>query len=149
MSGSAAARVDLRYRDTILSVNDEPVEDKSHEKIVQMMQQSGFLRLQVKRLLSWQTTIEKAEERGFGFGVRGGADFELPLYILRLYENEDKTRFRGIRVGDVLLAVNSINIANFTHQQAVDLIKKSYQTLQLRLRRGNGTVPALSRGFSR
>ena len=83
MNGSAAARVDLRYRDTILSVNDEPVEDKSHEKIVQMMQQSGFLRLQVKRLLSWQTTIEKAEEGGFGFGVRGGADFELPLYILR------------------------------------------------------------------
>ena len=85
MSGSAAARVDLRYRDMILYVNDEPVEDKSHEKIVAMMQQSRILRLQVKRLMSWQTTIEKAEEGGFGFGVRGGADFELPLYILRYF----------------------------------------------------------------
>ena len=83
MSGSSAARVDLRYRDIILSVNDEQVEDKSHEKIVAMMQQSRILRLRVKRLLTWQTTIEKAEEGGFGFGVRGGADFELPLYILR------------------------------------------------------------------
>ena len=85
MSGSAAARVDLRYRDMILNVNDEPVENKSHEKIVAMMQQSRILRLQVKRLMSWQTTIEKAVEGGFGFGVRGGADFELPLYILRYF----------------------------------------------------------------
>lgn len=82
MAESAAARVDLRYRDKILSVNDVPVEDKSHDQIVQIVQQGRVLRLRIKRLMSWQTTIEK-DDAGFGFGVRGGADFELPLYILR------------------------------------------------------------------
>ena len=43
---------------------------------------------------------------GFGFGLRGGQDHNLPFYILRVAQNGPASKSGDLRVGDIVEAIN-------------------------------------------
>ena len=95
----------------------------------------------------YQVTIRKTpDKKSFGFGLRGGKEYGLRLYILRLAVNgpADCTDPK-ILVGDRLLKINNQSCEEpdlMLHTTAIELIKKGGPVLRLTLVRGDGTVPA-------
>uniref|UniRef100_H2ZDG4 Uncharacterized protein n=1 Tax=Ciona savignyi TaxID=51511 RepID=H2ZDG4_CIOSA len=81
--------------------------------------------------------------KGFGFGIRGGREYNLPLYVLRVAKDGPAAECGQIRVGDVLMEINGKSTIDIPHAQAINLIKHGGNCVKLLLKRGDGSVPEL------
>lgn len=143
MVDSPAYRSLLRVGDRVLAVNDVSIDDLSHEKIVECIRKSGQrLRLLTIPILRWKMELARASN-GFGFGLRGGTDHNLPFFVLRLASNGAAAKTGEMRIGDIVEEINQTQTDGLTHQEAISLIKSGGNHLTILLKRGNGTVPEL------
>ncbi|XP_056092549.1 membrane-associated guanylate kinase, WW and PDZ domain-containing protein 1 isoform X6 [Rhinichthys klamathensis goyatoka] len=81
------------------------------------------------------------ESKGFGFSLRGGKEYSMDLYVLRLAEDGAATRNGKMRVGDEILEINGETTKNMNHSRAIELIKTGGRRARLVLKRGDGSVP--------
>ncbi|KAG1949118.1 membrane-associated guanylate kinase, WW and PDZ domain-containing protein [Pimephales promelas] len=81
------------------------------------------------------------ESKGFGFSLRGGKEYSMDLYVLRLAEDGAATRNGKMRVGDEILEINGETTKNMNHSRAIELIKNGGRRARLVLKRGDGSVP--------
>ncbi|XDV48240.1 hypothetical protein PO909_017689 [Leuciscus waleckii] len=81
------------------------------------------------------------ESKGFGFSLRGGKEYNMDLYVLRLAEDGAATRNGKMRVGDEILEINGETTKNMNHSRAIELIKTGGRRARLVLKRGDGSVP--------
>lgn len=145
MVESPAYRSKLRVGDRVLAVNDVSIDDLSHDNIVACIRKSGqTLRLLTIPVLKWKTPLNRANPGGFGFGLRGGKDHNLPFYILRLAEDGPAAKSGEMRVGDIVEEINHNPTEGLTHSEAIELIKSGGSRLIITLKRGDGTVPDLT-----
>uniref|UniRef100_A0A8C4Q2M7 PDZ domain-containing protein n=1 Tax=Eptatretus burgeri TaxID=7764 RepID=A0A8C4Q2M7_EPTBU len=79
--------------------------------------------------------------RGYGFSLRGGREYGLHLFILRLAEDGPASRTGKLRVGDQIVEINGESAEAMTHARAIELIRNSCGRARLILRRGSGLVP--------
>ncbi|XP_071983897.1 membrane-associated guanylate kinase, WW and PDZ domain-containing protein 1 isoform X2 [Engystomops pustulosus] len=79
--------------------------------------------------------------KGFGFSLRGGREYNMDLYILRLAEDGPALRCGKMRVGDEILEINGESTKNMKHARAIELIKNGGRRVRLSLKRGDGSVP--------
>ncbi|MEE6502566.1 hypothetical protein FKM82_004556 [Ascaphus truei] len=79
--------------------------------------------------------------KGFGFSLRGGREYNMDLYVLRLAEDGPAERCGKIRVGDEILEINGESTKNMKHARAIELIKNGGRRVRLCLKRGDGSVP--------
>ncbi|XP_043569713.1 membrane-associated guanylate kinase, WW and PDZ domain-containing protein 2a isoform X1 [Chiloscyllium plagiosum] len=79
--------------------------------------------------------------KGFGFSIRGGREYKMDLYVLRLAEDGPAIRNGRMRVGDHIIEINGENTREMTHARAIDLIKSGGKRVRLLLKRGTGQVP--------
>ena len=56
-------------------------------------------------ILRWKVSLERGPT-GFGFGLRGGRDHNLPFYILRVAPTGPASKSGDLRVGDIVEAIN-------------------------------------------
>ncbi|KAI1286845.1 Membrane-associated guanylate kinase, WW and PDZ domain-containing protein 2 [Halotydeus destructor] len=154
IDGSPAQRCQqLRIRDRIIAVNRQDITKMSHPEIVNMIKESGTA-LCLKIIPSDCYTVELVRgPRGFGFSIRGGAEFKgMPLFILRIAP--DGPAYTLLNVGDEMIEINGMSTVGMAHSDAVQIISKSGPQVQLKLRRnpGNGydqgPGPALSPSMS-
>ena len=96
----------------MVRINDSAVDTLTHEDIIDQIQKSTVLRLRISPIIRWRVELERAERIGYGFGIRGGKDFDLPLYILRIMNNSQADNSCLINVGDVIEAINGNKIGN-------------------------------------
>uniref|UniRef100_A0A915LWM4 Uncharacterized protein n=1 Tax=Meloidogyne javanica TaxID=6303 RepID=A0A915LWM4_MELJA len=75
----------------------------------------------------------KRSDRGFGFSIRGGSEFCMALFILRIAD-EGPAAFSAMQIGDQLMKIDGESTENMTHQRAITLIKER-QEVDLLLRR--------------
>uniref|UniRef100_H2ZDG6 Membrane associated guanylate kinase, WW and PDZ domain containing 3b n=1 Tax=Ciona savignyi TaxID=51511 RepID=H2ZDG6_CIOSA len=73
--------------------------------------------------------------KGFGFGIRGGREYNLPLYVLRVAKDGPAAECGQIRVGDVLMEINGKSTIDIPHAQAINLIKHGGNCVKLLLKR--------------
>uniref|UniRef100_A0A8C6TPK1 Membrane associated guanylate kinase, WW and PDZ domain containing 2b n=1 Tax=Neogobius melanostomus TaxID=47308 RepID=A0A8C6TPK1_9GOBI len=73
--------------------------------------------------------LEKSS-KGFGFSIRGGREYKMDLFVLRLAEDGPAIRNGRMRVGDQIIEINGDSTRDMTHARAIELIK-----------RGTGQVP--------
>jgi len=136
-----AYRAQLRVGDRVLAVNDVSMDDLPHDRIVDLIRQSGQrLQLLTIPILRWKTELNRGSA-GFGFGLRGGRDHNLPFFILRVAPDGPAAKSGNLRVGDIVEAINQTETDGLTHQEAIKLIKSGGDRLILTLQRGNGNVP--------
>uniref|UniRef100_A0A672S9K0 Membrane associated guanylate kinase, WW and PDZ domain containing 1 n=1 Tax=Sinocyclocheilus grahami TaxID=75366 RepID=A0A672S9K0_SINGR len=81
------------------------------------------------------------ESKGFGFSLRGGKEYNMDLYVLRLAEDGAAVKNAKMRVGDEILEINGESTKNMKHSRAIELIKTGGRRARLVLKRGDGSVP--------
>ncbi|XP_014910539.1 membrane-associated guanylate kinase, WW and PDZ domain-containing protein 3a isoform X2 [Poecilia latipinna] len=80
-------------------------------------------------------------QRGFGFSLRGGKEYNMGLYILRLAEEGPALKDGRIHVGDQIVEINGEATQGITHTRAIELIQAGGNKVHLLLRPGQGLVP--------
>uniref|UniRef100_A0A3P8V3G8 Membrane-associated guanylate kinase, WW and PDZ domain-containing protein 1 n=1 Tax=Cynoglossus semilaevis TaxID=244447 RepID=A0A3P8V3G8_CYNSE len=81
------------------------------------------------------------DSKGFGFSLRGGREYNMDLYVLRLAEEGAAVRNGKMRVGDEILEINGESTKGMKHARAIELIKSGGRRVHLVLKRGDGSVP--------
>ncbi|XP_061578058.1 membrane-associated guanylate kinase, WW and PDZ domain-containing protein 2-like isoform X10 [Cololabis saira] len=84
--------------------------------------------------------LEKST-KGFGFSIRGGREYSMDLFVLRLAEDGPAIRNGRMRVGDQIIEINGDSTRDMTHARAIELIKAGGRRVRLLLKRGSGQVP--------
>uniref|UniRef100_A0A8C2Z2F3 Membrane associated guanylate kinase, WW and PDZ domain containing 1b n=1 Tax=Cyclopterus lumpus TaxID=8103 RepID=A0A8C2Z2F3_CYCLU len=74
------------------------------------------------------------DNKGFGFSLRGGREYNMDLYVLRLAEE-------GAAVRNGKMRVRPIGTKGMKHARAIELIKSGGRRVHLVLKRGDGSVP--------
>lgn len=87
--------------------------------------------------------------KGFGFSLRGGREYNMDLYVLRLAEDGPAERCGKMRIGDEILEINGETTKNMKHSRAIELIKNGGRRVRLFLKRGDGSVPEYDPGGDR
>ncbi|KAJ8259766.1 hypothetical protein GJAV_G00173160 [Gymnothorax javanicus] len=87
------------------------------------------------------------DSKGFGFSLRGGREYNMDLYVLRLAEEGAAVRNGKMRVGDEILEINGESTKNMKHARAIELIKNGGRRVRLVLKRGDGSVPEYGPGY--
>lgn len=96
------------------------------------------------------TICMEADEHGrFGFNVRGGTDFNMPVAVSRIAPNSSAERAQPkIKEGDVVLLINGHDVSRMLHSQVVQLIKSTHEhnpngQLVLTIRPCAGEIPII------
>ncbi|XP_062999441.1 membrane-associated guanylate kinase, WW and PDZ domain-containing protein 3 isoform X2 [Elgaria multicarinata webbii] len=79
--------------------------------------------------------------RGFGFSLRGGKEYNMGLFILRLAEDGPAIKDGRIHVGDQIVEINGEPTQGITHTRAIELIQSGGNKVLLLLRPGTGLIP--------
>ncbi|XP_062239087.1 membrane-associated guanylate kinase, WW and PDZ domain-containing protein 2a isoform X3 [Platichthys flesus] len=79
--------------------------------------------------------------KGFGFSIRGGREYKMDLFVLRLADDGPAIRNARMRVGDQIIEINGESTRDMTHARAIELIKAGGRRVRLLLKRGTGQVP--------
>uniref|UniRef100_A0A8C2DZ32 Membrane-associated guanylate kinase, WW and PDZ domain-containing protein 3 n=1 Tax=Cyprinus carpio TaxID=7962 RepID=A0A8C2DZ32_CYPCA len=72
--------------------------------------------------------------RGFGFSLRGGTEYNMGLYILRLAEDGPALQDSRIHVGDQVVEINGEQTQGISHTRAIELIQAGGNKVLLLLR---------------
>uniref|UniRef100_A0A8C2DHL4 Membrane-associated guanylate kinase, WW and PDZ domain-containing protein 3 n=1 Tax=Cyprinus carpio TaxID=7962 RepID=A0A8C2DHL4_CYPCA len=89
---------------------------------------------------SYPVELERGQ-RGFGFSLRGGKEYNMGLFILRLAEDGPALKDGRIHVGDQIVEINGEPTQGITHTRAIELIQAGGNKVLLLLRPGLGLVP--------
>ncbi|XP_075377830.1 membrane-associated guanylate kinase, WW and PDZ domain-containing protein 3 isoform X2 [Mycteria americana] len=79
--------------------------------------------------------------RGFGFSLRGGKEYNMGLFILRLAEDGPAVKDGRVHVGDQIVEINGEPTQGITHTRAIELIQAGGNKVLLLLRPGTGSIP--------
>ncbi|XP_043932922.1 membrane-associated guanylate kinase, WW and PDZ domain-containing protein 3 isoform X2 [Protopterus annectens] len=79
--------------------------------------------------------------RGFGFSLRGGMEYNMGLFILRLAEDGPAVKDKRIHIGDQIVAINGESTQSITHTRAIELIQAGGNKVHLLLKPGTGSIP--------
>lgn len=77
----------------------------------------------------------RRDGQGFGFSIRGGAEYNAPLCVLRIAEGGAAEGDRRLRVGDELLEINGNSTEGMLHSDAITIIKHGGNMVKLIVRR--------------
>uniref|UniRef100_A0A674ATA7 Membrane-associated guanylate kinase, WW and PDZ domain-containing protein 3 n=1 Tax=Salmo trutta TaxID=8032 RepID=A0A674ATA7_SALTR len=83
-------------------------------------------------------------QRGFGFSLRGGKEYNMGLFILRLAEEGPALKDGRIHVGDQIVEINGEPTQGITHTRAIELIQAGGTKVLLLLRPGLGRLLSIS-----
>uniref|UniRef100_A0A8D0BA55 Membrane-associated guanylate kinase, WW and PDZ domain-containing protein 3 n=1 Tax=Salvator merianae TaxID=96440 RepID=A0A8D0BA55_SALMN len=89
---------------------------------------------------SYPVELERGP-RGFGFSLRGGKEYNMGLFILRLAEDGPAIKDGRIHVGDQIVEINGEPTQGITHTRAIELIQSGGNKVLLLLRPGTGLIP--------
>ncbi|XP_032405172.1 LOW QUALITY PROTEIN: membrane-associated guanylate kinase, WW and PDZ domain-containing protein 3 [Xiphophorus hellerii] len=87
--------------------------------------------------------------RGFGFSLRGGTEYNMGLYILRLAEDGPAQLDGRIHVGDEIVEINGEPARGISHTRAIDLIQAGGNKVVLLLRPGAGLAQDGNRRYQK
>ncbi|KAK9538318.1 hypothetical protein VZT92_003501 [Zoarces viviparus] len=145
--GAAAQDGRLRVNDVILRVNEADVRDVTHSRAVEALKEAGSLvRLYVRRR---KPVSEKVMEiklvkgpKGLGFSIAGGVGNQhIPgdnsIYVTKVIEGGAAHKDGRLQIGDKLLAVNSANLEEVSHEHAVTALKNTPDVVYLKVAKPN------------
>ncbi|XP_058458463.1 membrane-associated guanylate kinase, WW and PDZ domain-containing protein 1 [Malaya genurostris] len=145
--GAADKDTRIASGDEILNINGVNVENASHHRVVQLMGEAG-LRGQVTMILRRRkpskppppppnprnpcnVLVSRSENEGFGFVIISSSGQYHGSSIGDLIPGSPAERCGELKIGDRIVAVNSIDISGMNHSDVVNLIKESGLQVQL------------------
>ncbi|XP_053212722.1 disks large homolog 1-like isoform X2 [Panonychus citri] len=140
--GAAALDGRLQVDDIILKVNEIDLINCPHPVAVEALKEAGNrVRLVVKRRKDVVIELLKGD-KGLGFSIAGGiGNQHIPgdngIYVTKIMEYGAAHLDGRLQVGDRLIAVNSKNLENVTHEEAVATLKSTADRVVLTVLKGN------------
>ncbi|XP_031714721.1 membrane-associated guanylate kinase, WW and PDZ domain-containing protein 2a isoform X10 [Anarrhichthys ocellatus] len=110
-------------------------------QITSTLRASDLCSSQLSQDFDFFTVELEKSVKGFGFSIRGGREYKMDLFVLRLAEDGPAIRNGRMRVGDQIIEINGESTQNMTHARAIELIKSGGRRVRLLLKRGTGQVP--------
>ncbi|KAK5609578.1 hypothetical protein CRENBAI_004451 [Crenichthys baileyi] len=71
-----------------------------------------------------KVVLLKEDHEGLGISITGGKEHGVPILISEIHPNQPADRCGGLHVGDAILAVNSINLRDAKHKEAVTILSQ-------------------------
>ncbi|XP_059897239.1 Golgi-associated PDZ and coiled-coil motif-containing protein isoform X1 [Gadus macrocephalus] len=71
-----------------------------------------------------KVVLAKDDNEGLGISITGGKEHGVPILISEIHPGQPAERCRGLHVGDAVLAVNSINLRDAKHKEAVTILSQ-------------------------
>jgi C-terminal processing protease CtpA/Prc len=83
--------------------------------------------------------IKKLPEESFGINISGGTELGLPIFISHI--NSDSVMPSTVQRGDIIVSINSLNLTDKTHEEAVQIIKSftNHTLIKMELVQGDDT----------
>uniref|UniRef100_A0A0K0FBK3 LD27118p (inferred by orthology to a D. melanogaster protein) n=1 Tax=Strongyloides venezuelensis TaxID=75913 RepID=A0A0K0FBK3_STRVS len=88
------------------------------------------------------------KHNGFGFRLYGGAEANTDLSVREIIRGEAADLDGRLKVGDKIIEIDNVSVIGFTHEKALELIKKSFENGHIKLiverpseNIGNGILP--------
>ncbi|CAF0822711.1 unnamed protein product [Adineta steineri] len=79
----------------------------------------------------------------FGFSIRGGREFSIPLFILKLADTGPAANDGQMKPGDQIIEINGRSTYGMTHSEAIALIRDGGLYVRLLLRKTHAPPPSL------
>ncbi|XP_030086780.1 membrane-associated guanylate kinase, WW and PDZ domain-containing protein 3 isoform X3 [Serinus canaria] len=111
-----------------------------HKHVAQMDAASGVGSRHSQNAGCFPVELERGP-RGFGFSLRGGKEYNMGLFILRLAEDGPAVKDGRVHVGDQIVEINGEPTQGITHTRAIELIQAGGNKVLLLLRPGTGLIP--------
>ncbi|XP_056151067.1 Golgi-associated PDZ and coiled-coil motif-containing protein isoform X2 [Lampris incognitus] len=71
-----------------------------------------------------KVVLSKEDHEGLGISITGGKEHGVPILISEIHPSQPAERCGGLHVGDAILAVNSINLRDAKHKEAVTILSQ-------------------------
>ncbi|XP_058469398.1 Golgi-associated PDZ and coiled-coil motif-containing protein isoform X2 [Solea solea] len=71
-----------------------------------------------------KVALVKDDHEGLGISITGGKEHGVPILISEIHPTQPADRCGGLHVGDAILAVNSINLRDAKHKEAVTILSQ-------------------------
>ncbi|XP_029983919.1 Golgi-associated PDZ and coiled-coil motif-containing protein-like isoform X2 [Sphaeramia orbicularis] len=71
-----------------------------------------------------KVVLVKDDHEGLGISITGGKEHGVPILISEIHPSQPADRCGGLHVGDAILAVNSINLRDSKHKEAVTILSQ-------------------------
>ncbi|CAL1585463.1 unnamed protein product [Knipowitschia caucasica] len=71
-----------------------------------------------------KVSLMKEDHEGLGISITGGKEHGVPILISEIHQSQPADRCGGLHVGDAILAVNSINLRDAKHKEAVTILSQ-------------------------
>ncbi|KAM9840605.1 Golgi-associated PDZ and coiled-coil motif-containing protein isoform 2-T2 [Aulostomus maculatus] len=71
-----------------------------------------------------KVSLVKEDHEGLGISITGGKEHGVPILISEIHPGQPADRCGGLHVGDAILAVNSINLRDAKHKEAVTILSQ-------------------------
>ncbi|XP_069491642.1 beta-2-syntrophin [Ambystoma mexicanum] len=78
--------------------------------------------------------VLKQEAGGLGISIKGGRENRMPILISKIFPGLAAEQSRALRVGDAILSVNSCDLREATHDQAVQALKRAGKEVTLEVK---------------
>uniref|UniRef100_A0A3Q2Z5L1 Membrane associated guanylate kinase, WW and PDZ domain containing 2a n=1 Tax=Hippocampus comes TaxID=109280 RepID=A0A3Q2Z5L1_HIPCM len=132
--------VDYRHP-PVVDYRQPPTLDYRHPPLLDYRPQFAIPDYRMPPDFDFFTVELEKSVKGFGFSIRGGREYKMDLFVLRLAEDGPALRNGRMRVGDQIIEINGETTRDMTHGRAIELIKSGGRRVRLLLKRGTGQVP--------
>jgi C-terminal processing protease CtpA/Prc len=88
--------------------------------------------------------LRKHQANGFGFSIRGGKEFNIPLFVLKLAPQGPAALDARLQIGDQILEINGFDAYSMTHHEAIERIKSGGNMVTLLIRRTGLPPPSIT-----
>uniref|UniRef100_A0A8C2X7K8 Syntrophin, basic 1 n=1 Tax=Cyclopterus lumpus TaxID=8103 RepID=A0A8C2X7K8_CYCLU len=75
--------------------------------------------------------VTKQEVGGLGISIKGGKENKMPILISKIFKGLAADQTQALYVGDAILSVNSVNLRDATHDEAVQALKRAGKEVTL------------------
>ncbi|XP_072656704.1 alpha-1-syntrophin isoform X2 [Canis lupus baileyi] len=72
-----------------------------------------------------RVTVRKADAGGLGISIKGGRENKMPILISKIFKGLAADQTEALFVGDAILSVNGEDLSSATHDEAVQVLKKT------------------------
>jgi C-terminal processing protease CtpA/Prc len=117
-----------------------PSSSKNHKQLTfDLTDQSQSKSPRTAKIRVGEETLIEIErgKLGLGLSIVGGSDTQLPGIIVHdIYQNGAAYRDARLSIGDQILKVNSVDLINATHDQALNALRQTSDYVKLLIHRG-------------
>ncbi|KAM8869177.1 beta-1-syntrophin [Spinachia spinachia] len=90
--------------------------------------------------------VAKQEIGGLGVSIKGGKENKMPILISKIFKGLAADQTQALYVGDAILSVNSVNLRDATHDEAVQALKRAGKEVTLEVKYMREATPYVKKG---